>query len=72
MAKTLDSGAEALAIPMPATSRRKPTVPILFGAILVALFAAPMVLSPYHMTLLIPFLGYSVVLLGFKDRKSVV
>ncbi|MDR7093560.1 branched-chain amino acid ABC transporter permease [Hydrogenophaga laconesensis] len=66
MAKTLDSGAEALAIPMPATSRRKPTVPILFGAILVALFAAPMVLSPYHMTLLIPFLGYSVVLLGFN------
>ena len=66
MAKTLNSSAEALAVPMPPAPRRKSMAPILIGAILLALFAAPKVLSPYHMTLLIPFLGYSVVLLGFN------
>lgn len=66
MAKTLNAGAEALAVPTPTAPRRKPVSQILIAVILVALFAAPMVLSPYHMTLLIPFLGYSVVLLGFN------
>lgn len=66
MAKTLNSGAKAVAVSMPTAPRRNRVSQFLIGAILVALFAAPMMLSPYHMTLLIPLLGYSVVLLGFN------
>lgn len=65
MAKSLNASAEALAAPT-AARPRAPLSQIAIGLALAALFAAPLVLDPYHMSLMIPFLGYSIVLLGFN------
>lgn len=66
MAKSLNAGTEALAASPAAAAPRWPLPQIVTGLALAALLAAPMVLDPYHMSLLIPFLGYSIVLLGFN------
>lgn len=73
MAKTLSSGAEVLGTALPAAAsaisaapKARPLPQIIVAVLVAALFAAPLVLSSYHMTMLIPFLGYAIVLLGFN------
>jgi branched-chain amino acid transport system permease protein len=39
---------------------------LLIGLAILALAVAPKVLDPYHLTLLIPFFGYAIALLGFN------
>lgn len=65
--KTLPGAQSVPAVPVTAGKPHKGMfVKILAGVVLLALLAAPKVLGPYYMTLLIPFLAYAVILLGFN------
>lgn len=62
---TAGPGANALALPVRASVR--PHLPrMLIALAVLAMAVAPMFLDPYHLTLLIPFYGYAIVLLGFN------
>ncbi len=50
----------------PTQPLRLRAVPILVVLLLLALCAAPYVLDAYHVTLLIPFFAYAIILLGFN------
>ncbi len=62
---TAGPGVNALALPVRASVR--PHLPrMLIALAVLAMAVAPMFLDPYHLTLLIPFYGYAIVLLGFN------
>ena len=59
--------AAAAALPIPVDRPGPRKLPwILTGLAILALAVAPMVLDAYHLTLLIPFFGYAIALLGFN------